>query len=795
MADDKAKYYDKVFPSPIAPDDEKQTKAYGRAVARAIYGSFVDGDNSYYTRRNEIIAANRILASGKQDISEYLKVMDIDSDTAFVNLKHHPRPIAPKFRDILVNSIMDKTERVKCKGLSLDINDRKEQKVLDAAFRMKEGKFVKEVQDQSGIQLEDDQAFTPESEEELDIWKSLNDQEHEELLMAEGINFVFNNNQWELEKKALAESAVDTGFLFARNYFDANKRIIAKVIRPEQMVYSSTNTLTFDKGSYIGHVESMTIADLRLMWTGIDEEKLWKIAKSNYGQHGNTSPHGEWSPLFNNAYNRPYDGYTIEVLMFEYRVTKFKKILKSKDKNGKTIVEYPKPNYDAAGQRADDKKLINQPIPCIYSGAWVIGTDMLPEWGEQSDQLRNNENFNDVAFTYTGYMLNNDGTMLPSAPIGAMKSSIFQMELAILKMQQHLATIAPDGVRIDVDSAVDIDLGKGMGEIGYMTLKKIRQQTGDEFWSSKKLSGENNNRPAIEQAIHNMGDKIAQFINVYNFELNNIRDYISVNEVRDGSSVNPRMGMNVMNNQIQASNTGTAHIYLGYIYVYGRTATSVGIRLWDTLKQAEPNSMYMRILGNENVQFIRKRKILTASNYDVLVSVDMSDEDKNFLDRTIESSLQAGSIEFEDAVYVRKIANLDLAIRYLTFAKKKRAKEARDHQIQIDQANQQNAAALAQQQAAQKQEAQMELDKIEMAKNAAKADLDHKMQIQKLISDSLLLSMDPAMKEIPPYVQVLIDEQIAQDKKRMDAEAQAEAEQQQAEQEQQANEMQMQPVE
>ena len=163
------------------------------------------------------------------------------------------------------------------------------------------------------------------------------------------------------------------------------------------------------------------------------------------------------------------------------------------------------------------------------------------------------------------------------------------------------------------------------------------------------MSGEAG-RPAIEQAIHNMGDKISQFINVYNFELGCIRDYIGVNEVRDGSGVNPRIGLQVMNNQMQSSNTATGHIYGGVVSIMTDTSKGVAIRLWDTLKQSDVNSMYIKLLGQKNSDFIKRRKDITSSNYDTMITIDMSQDEKLFLETQINTALQAGTIELEDEI-------------------------------------------------------------------------------------------------------------------------------------------------
>lgn len=782
MSENQTKYYRGMLPSPMAPNSEKLSPAYGLKVAQAVFQTFMADDNSYYYRRNAEFKINRQFAAGKQPMKTYLDLLDIDEKESFIKLEYHPRPIAIKFRDILVNSIMEKVERVKCKGLSLEISERKEQKKLDAEFRMKEKDFISKIGGEAGVPFESEDDFTPSSKEELDLWSELNDEELEELLMSEGINFILTNNSWDdLIKKEIAESFVDTGMAFTKCSFDRGKRIVNKCIRPEQMVYGSTNSLTFDKVPYIGHVELMQVADIRIMFPGIKEEELYRMCNKKVGEYGNQGFISEWNNTFNTDHHRPYDGFLLQVLFYEYKATKYIGVLETKDSTGKKIIEYVKDNWGENGY-AKDKKLTKQAIPAIYSGAWIVGSENVLTWGEQDDQLRSNEDVEDLSYSYDGYMLNNDGSMIPRSPISAMKSSIIQADLAILQLQHHMASIYPDGYNIDVDALIDVDMGAGLGKVGPMTLLKIMKQTGMNFFSGKTIKGDRR-APALEQNMHQIGDKLTQFMNVYNFEIDCLKDYIGLNSAKDGSGVNPRIGAQVMNNQIQSSNTATAHIYGGFIFLFGRVARGNGIRLWDTLKESSPNAMYLRILGKKNVNFIRKRKDITSSNYDVKVSIDMSDADRQFLEANIGLALQAGTIELEDAVFIRKLTNLDLAARYLTFMQKKRKKEAQAFELELQNNAQRNQGEIVAMQQQQQAESQAALDRIEMQKFEEKSKLEQFVQVQKGIFDALIKSMDPNSKAIPPYLQAIMDKQAADDQKRQMEEEQLAAQQSQMEEE------------
>jgi len=695
-------------------------------------------------------------------------------------MEYHPRPIAPHFRDILVNSIMEKIERIECTGLSLEIKKRKDDKKTSAAFRMKEAEFIKQIQEESGVEFEDPNAFTPENEEELDLWSELNDKEREEILMEEGINFVLYNNDWESIKKELAGDLVDTALGVTQNYFDGANRIRVKRIKSEYMFYGTTEGLDFRNVPYKGHMERMSIVDVRCMWPQIPEKQLFECAKKHQGDFGNATGLGDWNTSWDDAYSRPYDGYLVDVMFFEYRVTKYINGVKGVDRNGRKVFDLKTPKEPL---KNSNKKEFSHPIPTIYAGAWLVGTNILPKWGEMDNLLRSNEDKEDVRFSYSMYMLNNEGTMMPLSPMAYLKSSIIQMDLAVLKIQHTLATTPPDGVRMDIDAVTDIDLGQGIGKVGPMKLREIRMQTGDEYYSGKGLDG-GDKRPIMESAIHNIGDKITQFMNVYNWEFNNIRSYISINEATDGIGVDERKAVGVLNSQQKASNTATGHIYGGLINILNNTAKGIAMRLWDTLKQADANSMYMKLLGKENADFIIKRKDITDSNYDVMIRVNMSPNDNLQLEANIERSLAAGQIELEDAIVVREYAktNPKRAVKYLSFIRKQRLKKAQQAQQQQAQQAQAQQAQISEAQMKQSFTQQQELDALEIKKTEQKGLMDRDSLMQKLINDAVMKNMETGAP-IPEYVQRLIDKQIKAEQEEELAIAEQEAIQEQAEEE------------
>ena len=112
MAESVVKGY---FPSQIASDLEKISQEYGLKVAKAIESEWFkrdSGTNRFYSNSNEFHRL-RLYARGEQSIQKYKDELSINGDLSYLNLDWKPVPIIPKFVDIVVNGISERTYDIK----------------------------------------------------------------------------------------------------------------------------------------------------------------------------------------------------------------------------------------------------------------------------------------------------------------------------------------------------------------------------------------------------------------------------------------------------------------------------------------------------------------------------------------------------------------------------------------------------------------------------------------------------------------------------------------------------------
>ena len=106
-----------IFPSQAVSDIEKlDPKEYGSASSKSyrIMNGLkkTRGVNRFFANQNNFHKL-RLYARGEQSIQKYKDELSINGDLSYLNLDWKPVPIIPKFVDIVVNGIAERTYDIK----------------------------------------------------------------------------------------------------------------------------------------------------------------------------------------------------------------------------------------------------------------------------------------------------------------------------------------------------------------------------------------------------------------------------------------------------------------------------------------------------------------------------------------------------------------------------------------------------------------------------------------------------------------------------------------------------------
>jgi uncharacterized radical SAM superfamily Fe-S cluster-containing enzyme len=148
----------------------KKEEKEGLKISKFIERAFNSG---YFNRRNKKFQKNRMFSRGRQPMSEFLDLLNVDGKEAFVNLDMKAPAIAPKFMQVILGGFMKRMEVAKASAVDPVSVKRKQYDKDEAEFRMNFGDQVRQIEEQAGVKLMAEGKFTPEDYEELELYFGL----------------------------------------------------------------------------------------------------------------------------------------------------------------------------------------------------------------------------------------------------------------------------------------------------------------------------------------------------------------------------------------------------------------------------------------------------------------------------------------------------------------------------------------------------------------------------------------------------------------------------------------------
>jgi len=713
--------------------------------------------NEYFEKRNVEIAKNMKLSTGRQDMRDYMQFLNIDGKQSYVNLDWTPPMIAPKFMEVLIGGFMKRGEKPRCTAVDpVSVRRKKYDKAM-AEFRMLEPEFNKMADTALGT-YKNRETFEPESYDELDIFFNVDYRTPEEILMERGASMVMQNNNWNDIKRNLLCHIRDAGYGVTYTRADGDGTVVVEAINPIDFFSSYSERNDLGDASVMGHRKSMKLYELRKQF-GMTEEQLFEIAKTSKDC---VNPYTfKWKNEYMNPGSRPYDDYAIEVLFFEAKTVR-PMFWVEKNRENRKYVERKKGKPENVGE---DKVVIQKEMEVIYSGVYLPQSNRLLKFQPNSPMIRpsNPKELSKAYFSYSVYMPNNIG--MNNTPLAErISSSVRMITLTHMKIQQLLAKMRPSGIAVDISGLKEVDLGQG--QVKPLEIQRVYDQTGNIYYNSVDEDGERRNLPINE--LPNIGNinQINAAIQVYNFYVAKIRDEVGINEYREGSSVNPKMGLGVLQSQIRESNNATDFIYDSYLEICEQTITKIGILLHDSV-----------VYGGKAYREYFSNAELGGMYFDFKLEMLPDDVEKAYVESMINTAMQAGMIDFDDAFKIRRIDNVKLQELFLSRAKEKKMQT----EMQKAQQNSEMNAQIQERSAQAKMQADAAIEeakaKYQMMIEQTSSRYKDDENTQKFVHEVLLTSYKEG-KPLDGYVKGIVDEYLMKKQQQAQAEAEMVAQQQ-----------------
>ena len=706
------------FPSQVVSDLEKSSFDYGLKVAKAIESEWFDkSTNNKFTSYQNNFHNLRLYARGEQSIQKYKDELSINGDLSYLNLDWKPVPIIPKFVDIIVNGMANRTYDIKAYSQDPYGVSKRTEYMESILKDMRTKEYNDRAQELFNMDLyQNDKDKLPDSEEELALHMQLTYKQAVEIAEEQAIKVLLEGNNYELIKKRLYYDLAVLGMGCVKTCFNTSEGVTIDYVDPANLVYSHTDSPYFEDIYYVGEVKIIPINELVKQFPHLSQEDLIEAQTK-----GSTYNKGR------NYMSHDYDKNKVQVLYFNYKTYSNETYKIKEIGSGAEKAIEKDDSFDPPVDKEGNYNRIQRQVECLYEGAYIVGARKLIKWEKARNMSRPKSDYTKVKMNYS--------IVAPRMYNGKIESLVSRItgfadmiQLTHLKLQQVMSRMIPDGIYLDADGLAEIDLGNGTNYNPQEALNMFFQ-TGSVIGRSMTIDGDQNAGKIPIQEINSSGggQKMQGLINTYNYYMQMIRDVTGLNEARDGSMPDANSLVGVQKLAAANSNVATRHILEAGLFVAAEVAELLSLRISDIIEYSPTKDAFIHAIGSHNVATLEEMSNLHLYDFGIFIQLAPDAEEKQLLENNIQMALSQQLIELGDAIDLREIKNIKLANQLLKIRRKK--KQEREQAMQQENIKAQADANAKSQEAAAQAEVQKKKDLVDTEVQLEKAKAEMKTMV------------------------------------------------------------------
>jgi len=435
---------------------------------------------------------------------------------------------------------------------------------------------------------------------------------------------------------------------------------------------------------YGGELISESISNIRKN-TDLSEQTLRELAQFYNGRHANQNL-SSWTEedLQISGGGWKYDNFMIDVMDAEWF---------SINQKGRTYRTNPRGDtfsYDEEDGKVYDtetKKTKLRKYKVVYRAKWIVGTDYVYDYGLQYDVPRKGKKEVELSFKF--YKLPGRSIVSLSVP------NLDQIQVTWLKMQNALAMSSNSGIAVEYTSLMNMQLGGEKME--PLDILSIRRDTGDLIYKMTTHMGKPNvpggMRP-IQELIGGIGPQLGEFIQLFDLNLNFIRERTGINQIVDASTPDPNQPVGTAEMAVAATNNALKPIYSGYIRLKELVARACAIRIQLLVRHdKKAYEGYIPVVGGAGVKILSIGTEVLDADWEIQIQAKPTAKRKQIILEAAMSAMQPNKdgfvgIDEGDFMMIERLlesGNEKLAEITLNF----RSKRNKDRQLQIQRENMQ----------------------------------------------------------------------------------------------------------
>jgi len=717
------KYYG--YPNPLAHEDEKASKEYGLRYFQTMFRDWAGENDVLLDSRRQRWQKARNYAGGKQSVSKYRDLLDVQGDESYVNLDWSIVPIIPKFVDIVVNSLTNADYSIKATAIDPVATDRRKQDELKMKTSMLTKDFMMELEQLTGIPMVGQDEYVPQDKEELELFMQLTYKQAAEIAIEQGVKLAMTINDWREIAKRLIRDLVVIGIGSVKTELD-HRGVTIRYVDPLYLVTSYSDNNDFTKITHAGELKRITISELKSeAGNQFTEKQYQEICTTYAGKFGNAKQFRTIPNIINGQEVYEYDHFMIDILDAQFIAPNQLVYEEKTNKYGGSTVNRKKDTYQKPQRSKFPREVTRTTYECKYGGKWIVNSELIYDYRKASNQVRAKSALHKTRLDYIIYapdidFMKNQSLCERMLPFGD------QIQLVHMKLQHLAAKARPKGMAMEVGSIENVGNGKG-GVFTPLEIQEIYDQTGVYYYRYMQDDGSPSQARPITELDGGVGSALQELLALYQHNLSMLRDVTGINEARDGNLPSKDSVVGVAKLNLIASNNATRSLNDAYLNIYRRTAEMSILMIQDLVEYDRPYKGYVHAIGELNMTAIEVTRDASLYEFGLEIEAEPNEEDKAKIEENIQQSLAQKELRIEDAIMIRSVKNPKLANQLLSLRRKKYLED------QMKQAQAQAQANAEQQQIAAQQKFQADM---QMLQGKSEVDLQF-LQQKSLIEDKL----------------------------------------------------------
>jgi len=682
--------------SPRDPKDKVKDKSYFLDKAKYLYSAFLTDNFTIGYSSSLEYAINRSYSFGNQSNTKYMDILTPKNAKgerkAYANFSYDNLAIFPKFRDIAISKLKKFDYKIEVECLEEDAVLERQRKKMLVWVKQQEAEFIASIREITGMPAEEQNPqeqplpIIPTSIQELDMLEGMGSFKLplEMALQKKLTKNSFPLSQWKEIEGKLKEDGIDIGVMAVQCYNDPVEGVpMVRYVDPQYLIVRHTRDQSFERISDGAEIRFMTIAQLREF--GLSEKEIQQAATAFSGDFTNELYQTQYN--FYNQNRNALDRFIIPVLDMDFES------FCTTSLEYRNIAGVDVPFQLPAGSEKSTRKtnrFEKNRYMRRYRAKWVIGTDIVFDYGYQFDVPFDNQNM--PICSYKVYR----------CAIRSMTSrciaTIDDLQLAVLKFRAAWAKAKPSGIRVEWGSISNMTFG---GEkMDPKDILRMYNQSGDLVYRAQMIDGRYvaGQAPPVEELKGGMGPLLDEFIKTFQLHLTTLRELTAIGEVVDGTLGASDQLVGVAKMAEAATSDAHRNVLTGYQNIKERVATDLCIR-WQNYTILQGGSKVMSApYGGNALEIIRLSAEEAKRKVRVICEAEIDDGIRDRILAAADQSLAAAKqgaagISMSDYFFIMEAlqsGNLKWAAMYLNYREEQEKKRIEQVQAQNMQMNGQN---------------------------------------------------------------------------------------------------------